>query len=759
MTAMNIPFKFPACFRLCCCMCAKFCRKVLGITEQCPDFCITRWNSYTQVAVWYIKHYTQFTRALSALVKKQGNKGDDALRRLVIDCANKDYTMQACVLASWGRMWLTQTFLWLEMDQGLWFPLISTSIISAKLLFAAASVFAPTADSWHEVYATATALGINHKAAFDMYIFPFISKFVVYFNKRTAFYSRAPYCFAVMAHPDLTVASAGAKQILSKMPKLNSPAYIDGNWDAFRLLELHLASVHRLADHGIMDPDFDMHLNWYYRCVPISNAGCETSLKVVKPLRIARMTPLSVSIEARLVINEPYKYHEITDAQLSNKKPKVVHTSQAPADLVVPTTPPTALPSTTPGATGSGSALAAMIPPATLISGASLAVPTVNKRPTAAEYAARRERDRASAPSTVCNEAAMELAVHSADLTNASESKAAKTALTSSDTNAALTIIKQYSKDDTLKKGAKAGAKELHKFLEEMGCGENLPKTKPALQLLVVSFPERVGPDWVLGNAVPLVEKARKGGRAHHVPAVTGGICGALLPQQPRSQSLAPPQPSPGVTPMRPTPFLTSNQNPSVIAYPPQSNHHNRQAHMQQPFAQIQQLPFLPHNLHSGGSTHLSLQAGFGSSAPTRKPRSTNPPYPSLPPNLIVSSNVYPFQPSVTMTNQGNEQTWQQQAHTHSSAGQHMLNNAPLPTQKAQQISQYLSRSSCGGAFNSQPPMPTQSSAISAPYSNPIPQAVCISKQPTPLEMQWIDAYCSQQPHQPQPQQYFHPAK
>lgn len=91
------------------CMCVYFDRKYLGITESCPDFCITRWNSYTQVAVRYIMHHAQFTRALSALVGKQGTKGDDALRRLVIYCANDDYTMQPCVLASWRCMWLTTT--------------------------------------------------------------------------------------------------------------------------------------------------------------------------------------------------------------------------------------------------------------------------------------------------------------------------------------------------------------------------------------------------------------------------------------------------------------------------------------------------------------------------------------------------------------------------------------------------------------------------------------------------------------------------
>lgn len=189
---------------------------------------------------------------------------------------------------------------------------------------------------------------------------------------------------------------------------------------------------------------------------------CQSATQHVKPLkflkqaRVARIIPLTVSIESRMHFNKPYAFINITDEQQSNKKTKLVHASQAPANPLVPnpinplvldpTNPtvsisttsahPTVIPQVPASASADDSGTtcvvtvatpppdAASFPhyihiqiPATSASEIKTAVPELTKKQKRADhFSAIKQQDRASARSTVCTEAVTEVDGHSASL-------------------------------------------------------------------------------------------------------------------------------------------------------------------------------------------------------------------------------------------------------------------------------------------------------------------------------------------------------
>lgn len=337
----------------------------LGIKEcrVCPMACVTRWNGYTAIAQWLVEHYHLLTAGLQKLLATP--KPDEQLLKIAEDLVNPDLMLQVTTLASWGLQLMDTTFSWAEMGSTN-LPLMSAHLAQTEAFFAKVSVFSPTPptpaaasppaataapssaspsptapatsasaslpqaaaagsvppvpplEPFHEVYNIAAQFGLTRVQAWGV-IEPFVTSFKKYFHTRTSFYQQPPYCFAAMANPDITLAQAAAVSILEEFDGLDPTEREEAGWGAFRILPVFEEEVRLLAE-GTRTSSLHKRLTAIYAAVPVTNASCETALKMLSLVGVSKMLPATVEMNCRVHHDRPFDFVHPTQAQFDAQR-------------------------------------------------------------------------------------------------------------------------------------------------------------------------------------------------------------------------------------------------------------------------------------------------------------------------------------------------------------------------------------------------------------------------------------------------------
>ena len=177
----------------------------------------------------------------------------------------------ACLPAAGAeRFYLQPQLLWLESKGSLHMRCIHTWIRSLHFLLSQA--VAHPAQHFTEAFSVGAQLGMGVEAVTAL-VQPFAQHQHAYFVRHTACWFQPPLALAELGSPTATARRGAAQRCLAHA---GDPAW----QQAFGFLTTHLPAVQQLAGTGDLTPALNQHLDAVYSHVPVTNAACETALKV-----------------------------------------------------------------------------------------------------------------------------------------------------------------------------------------------------------------------------------------------------------------------------------------------------------------------------------------------------------------------------------------------------------------------------------------------------------------------------------------------
>lgn len=181
---------------------------------MCPQAVMTRWNTYTLVAIWLVQYYPILVGAIEVMRNKAGGL-PPAFVEMAEQLKDAELMVQCGTLAEFGSITLTNQFLWAESNGGFHSAEIHDHVCSFMSSIADARLH--ISDRFQVTLHIAEEFKMPLDKANET-ILKFLDAFGNYHFLRVKKYWEAPLVFAELGHPQN--GRAAAARLLAVHAKL-----------------------------------------------------------------------------------------------------------------------------------------------------------------------------------------------------------------------------------------------------------------------------------------------------------------------------------------------------------------------------------------------------------------------------------------------------------------------------------------------------------------------------------------------------------
>lgn len=185
---------------------------------RCPELCITRWNIYSSVAEWFLRHYQQVQSASKQYAKQHGNLPPPHLK-VIEDMMEPEMLLQCVTLAEWSRVWMQQEFAWAEGPEKGKMLKMHDRVTAARAFFEQAE--ADLTQPFQAVFDWGSKFGWSQADVESKVVRPFFTKCITYYFKRVAFLFKGPFLLA----GERTHTGRACRSMLPRQPQRRVHAY------------------------------------------------------------------------------------------------------------------------------------------------------------------------------------------------------------------------------------------------------------------------------------------------------------------------------------------------------------------------------------------------------------------------------------------------------------------------------------------------------------------------------------------------------
>lgn len=180
--------------------------------------------------------------------------------------------------AAMGRAFLLPRLLELEANGSLYMHTIHRWLTQAqrKLVMAAAY----PEKELQEAFVAGEQMGLSAQEVAEV-VQPFATEMLDYFSRETRSWYTPSLALAMLGNPSAAQRATDARHVLVAATRSAATGAADAAaWTAHGILTDLLQDVWHLAATGELTPVLHQRLHNVYAHVPVTNAGCETDLKV-----------------------------------------------------------------------------------------------------------------------------------------------------------------------------------------------------------------------------------------------------------------------------------------------------------------------------------------------------------------------------------------------------------------------------------------------------------------------------------------------